>query len=322
MLDSLANQNYDAKLFIEIVQAAFIQATVLSSDLESKFKEFLLSVSGNVPFPDTHQADIARLQLLSTLSPMGRQSYEWAETALNAAEENSKGTIRDAGMISLGFFRIFELELNSRILIPLRKDLKVVDLLDANWQLVQKQLEDLKTTETKNKIKSIEKCIKFWSRLVPELKKVLSGESSGLELGSLEYLLSKTSNIDGPDQEFKEFLVSLLSQRFTEIGLAAHRSGALSELINGTVRERFRNQVNQLLTNIYRSFFQPSLHSQVEINSNFKNFRFWYFFPVVTTSNCKEFSLTQIRKCKNVNYRYALRSYYQLTVNCLLVVIT
>jgi hypothetical protein len=241
MLDSLANQNYDAKLFIEIVQAAFIQATVLSSDLESKFKEFLLSVSGNVLFPDTHRADIARLQLLSTLSPMGRQSYEWAETALNAAEENSKGTIRDAGMISLGFFRIFELELNSRILIPLRKDLKVVDLLDANWQLVQKQLEDLKTTETKNKIKSIEKCIKFWSRLVPELKKVLSGESSGLELGSLEYLLSKTSNIDGPDQEFKEFLVSLLSQRFTEIGLAAHRSGALSELINGTVRERFRN---------------------------------------------------------------------------------
>jgi hypothetical protein len=241
MLESLTGQDYDRKLFVEIVQAAYIQATVLSSDLESKFKDFLSSVPGNIAFSERHQADVARLKFLSTLSTMGRQSYEWAEAALNTAEENTSSTIRDAGMISLGFFRIFELELNSRMLLPLRNNPKGAELLDAKWFLVHQQLKDLKAVSTKNKIKSIDKCIKVWDRLVHELKKVMNGESSGLELGSLEYLLSKTSSLDGPDLEFKAYMANLLSQRFTQSGLLAHSSGALGMLISGDVRERFRN---------------------------------------------------------------------------------
>lgn len=241
MLESLTGQDYDRKMFVEIVQAAYIQATLLSSDLESKFKDFLSSVPENIAFSERHQADVARLQFLSTLSTMGRQSYEWAEAALNTAEENTTSTIRDAGMISLGFFRIFELELNSRMLLPLRNDPKGAELLDAKWLLVQKQLTDLKASSTKNKIKSIDKCINVWDRLVPELKRVMNGESSGLELGSLEYLLSKTSSLNGPDIEFKAYVANLLSQSFTQSGLLAHSSGALGMLINGEVRERFRN---------------------------------------------------------------------------------
>jgi hypothetical protein len=241
MLETLTGRDFDKKPFIDIVQAAYIQATVLSSDLEPIFKNFLESIQGNNFLTGTHKADIERLKLLSTLSPMGRQSYEWAEAAFYAADESSSGTIRDAGMISLGFFRIFELELNSRMLLPLRNDPKASDLLSAQWILVSKQLEDLKIISTKNKIKLIDKCITFWSRLIPELKKVLSEESSGLELGSLECLLSKTMSIEGPDHEIKTFLANLLSQRLTQSGLVAYQSGALVGLISREVRERFRN---------------------------------------------------------------------------------
>jgi hypothetical protein len=127
------------------------------------------------------------------------------------------------------------------MLLPLRNDPKGAELLDAKWLLVQKQLTDLKASSTKNKIKSIDKCINVWDRLVPELKRVMNRESSGLELGSLEYLLSKTSSLNGPDIEFKAYVANLLSQSFTQSGLLAHSSGALGMLINGEVRERFRN---------------------------------------------------------------------------------
>lgn len=175
--------------------------------------------------------------ITQALSPMGRLAYESAEGMLKAAVSRDNSW-QDAGMISLGFIRILELELNQRFLIPLRNEGKGITLIAAMNTAVQ----DIKATgESKSAAKEYEKTSAYWGSAIKLLKEVLDGSKSGLEMGPLQHLLGKAKGESGIDKEVKRIVFEALSRSLTCAGEKAYRAGEIDQIIGEDVRNRFRN---------------------------------------------------------------------------------
>jgi len=85
------------------------------------------------------RADIEVSRIEKNLSPMGIMALRSANWDLLNAEKDARSW-RDAGMISLGFFRILELEFNYKVLMPA---VKTVD-----FEAFEKILNSLQATRT------------------------------------------------------------------------------------------------------------------------------------------------------------------------------
>jgi hypothetical protein len=144
------------------------------------------------------------------------------------AEGQSK-TWRDAGMISLGFFRILELEFNERLLLPA---MKAVD--------IEMLISDLAALSSGVSQGAHKKAVEFWQKMMPSLKRAKK-DGKGLELGSLELLLQKVVDTAGVDSALKARINSALCQRLTNAGVEAFKSGELASLLNEEAREKYRN---------------------------------------------------------------------------------
>jgi hypothetical protein len=160
------------------------------------------------------------------LSPMGRLALRSANWDLARAEEDSH-LWRDAGMISLGFFRILELEFNERLILPAMQTLD----MDA----FEKRLGGLEVDQSQKS-----KAVEFWKKMKPPLLRA-KNQGKGLELGALELLLRKVAQIDDVDRDLKEMLHSGLSAYLSAGGVEALRSRRLADLVDESARERFRN---------------------------------------------------------------------------------
>ena len=213
----------------QIVGLAYQEATLLERAHDAKLLEEKLRSS---PVMSRRLAELAsssvRDWLERRLSPMGRLALRAANFDLHQAEVSSAAW-RDAGMISLGFFRILELEFNERLIFPMAKAL--------NLQVLEQNLAALKHMESSTKIS---KAIEFWQRMIPLLNKAKT-ERKGLELGSLEMLLQKTADLNGADGALKAAVNTLISLHLSTAGLDAFRSGELGNLLGPVERDKFRN---------------------------------------------------------------------------------
>jgi hypothetical protein len=162
------------------------------------------------------------------LSPMGRLALRSANWDLLNAEKEAL-LWKDAGMISLGFFRIIELECNERIILPMLPNLDV--------DLLGEYLNNLKVTSQDN---STKRTAVFWGKMLPQLRRAKQ-QSKGLELGALELLLAKIADPTGPDSVIKMPIYRAVLQRLTSTGVDALISGELSRLLDADAREKFRN---------------------------------------------------------------------------------
>lgn len=126
-------------------------------------------------------------------------------------------------MISLGFFRILEVELNQRIIAPLVTSLDF-DVLRALPKPTKAQ-KDQSIPEN----------------IIEKLGHVRDGRDRGLELGALYLLLERTQTVIEPDKDRKRFLHDAIAQHLTTAGKAAYEDGRLSATINPAAREQYRN---------------------------------------------------------------------------------
>ena len=139
----------------------------------------------------------------------------------------------DAGMISLGFFRILEIELNQRIVHPLVRRLDWDTLPRPTGRILQ--------------------------NLLPKIKKVRDGNTSGLELGAIYHLLNQTRD-PRPDEQISQVLHDAIKASLNDIGQIAYKQGKLEDLIGDEARETYRN---------------PPAHSR--------------FLPLSVATACKEY---------------------------------
>jgi hypothetical protein len=158
---------------------------------------------------------------------MGKFALRAAEKDLRYAEL-PENVWRDAGMISLGYFRILELEINARFIIPM------VEHVDISF--IEDELAKLNAISTKNGKRIYE----FWKRISPQIRGART-KKKGLDLGALELLFRKLQDIAGDDINIKRHIYSSLAPRLSNCGLEALSSGELADLINENVRETYRN---------------------------------------------------------------------------------
>jgi hypothetical protein len=167
-------------------------------------------------------------RLEQTLSPMARLALRSANWDLSQALKEEQ-LWKDAGMISLGFFRIIELELNERLIFP---SLQTVDV-----NRLAGSLNELRARESG---KSTKDATAFWERMLPPLRRAKQ-ERKGLDLGALELLLAKVAKLTGPDVRLKSPIHGEILRRLTPAGIDAFQAGTLAHLVDAGAREKFRN---------------------------------------------------------------------------------
>jgi hypothetical protein len=162
------------------------------------------------------------------LSPMGRLALRSAKWDL-AQSDNGPSIWKDAGMISLGFFRIVELEFNERLIFPA---LENIDL-----EALETEMERLQSSQASQTEKKVVEC---WRRMLPLIRKAKQ-DRKGLQLGDLELLLRKVRAVNGPDSLLKASLNAATTRRLSAKGIAAFQSGELANMLEDNAREKFRN---------------------------------------------------------------------------------
>ena len=175
-----------------------------------------------------HELDAASFvdRLVRRLSPMGNLVLSGANWDLLQAESASR-VWSDAGMISLAFFRVLELEFNERLILPMVKTL--------NFDAPEFGLAALADDTSKGK-----KTVEFWRRMLGCLKKAQT-ERKGLEIGPLEMLLQKVADVNGPDGHLRAIIHSAIGGWLSPAGLDAFKSGELANFLDPIARDRFRN---------------------------------------------------------------------------------
>jgi len=224
---------------VDILRVAWLEAATRGHPATEGLMKALLQVPESEPDLASKE-EIIRKQRLIFLSPMGQLAYIWAEEALRSAEmvDSWHG---DAGMISLGFFRILEHELNHLLVDGLQKSENAISELDEIWTRVGENLITVDPALTKKLAKKRADTHALWSQLLPRVQGVIKGERSGLELGTLALLMEKSRSSTGDDVELKQYFAKTLTRRLNDQGRVAYMAGEISRFIEQGVVEKFRN---------------------------------------------------------------------------------
>lgn len=166
-------------------------------------------------------------EIYDNLSPKGNLALK---SALHVMEiyEPETSTFRDAGMISLGFYRILEVEYNEKLILPILSE-SLLEQIEIFCQISD-------SPESKKERKAKDQ----WKKMMPQIKKGLA-DKSGLELASIEMFLNKIVSSTGPDKHIKLKLKETIYAILTDEGRDALNKGELTQPISSEYRERFRN---------------------------------------------------------------------------------
>jgi len=219
-LQDLINTPEEAKW--DLIELAYTEASATNHEQLPVLRRALEENGRLEQHNGTHIQSVQNARLREGLTPIGWHFFQqacWAHERSLA----ERSPWQDAGMISLGFFRILEVELNQRIVLPL------VALLDFDaLRAVPKPTKAQKT-----------ECVP--ENIIDKLGNVHDGGAHGLELGALYLLLQRTQIVSEPDKNRKELLHHALVQLLTTDGKAAFQDGRLAVIINPAVREQYRN---------------------------------------------------------------------------------
>ncbi|MBQ8319067.1 MAG: hypothetical protein IJX85_12100 [Lachnospiraceae bacterium] len=228
------NSNFDALMKYldmgessveEILQLAYIEGA-LRGDVSEKVKEY---VEGNAHIDLS--ADIHDRKVIRLLTNEGKIAYEAAEWQFSKSNEEDYGW-KDAGMISLGYFRILEGELNNQFVIPL--------LSHIGYQNIQNTFDAYVNTLTGNAKKDYKH---KWTTIISKYKEMENSNFAGdlFMLGNLDHLFKAIgSNYDSNDLLAK-LIRDNLDVVLTDEGMEEFNNGFFEGITNDDVRNKFRN---------------------------------------------------------------------------------
>lgn len=178
------------------------------------------------------ESSIAHKQVGRHLSTKGAIALEAAETQYSLSKTIDWGW-KDAGMLSLAYYRIIEVEINQRLLLPAVKSVGI--------DRIQKDYETVRSSLTGESKKSY---VNKWGRIISTLDRILNGTAdvAGLMLGEMEYLFRNIgSGITDGDllaQTFRRGISSLLAENTDLNEFVAFLE---KDVVNKDIRDKYRN---------------------------------------------------------------------------------
>ena len=182
-----------------------------------------------------YKLEVVEKRIYGKLSSRGIYAFQIAEWMFNKSREEDYSW-KDAGPIALNYFRIIELELNQKMVIPLLKNGKYKEISKV-YKSEKKNLDE----EGKEKLRN------RFGRILGSLQQVSNPKSSadGLELGTLLYLIKNICIKEASPYQIGDktgrFIFSEVTKLLTNQGKEALNSGELADLISDEKRERYRN---------------------------------------------------------------------------------
>lgn len=217
----------------ELIEAAYVESIIIG-DKKNEFKLVeLLKPSGRL---DNRKLDglITNINIKNSLSNEGKIAYTSAEWQYQKAIEEDYGW-KDAGMISLAYFRIIEVELNINFIAPLIKLVGSKNLKEEYNDLINKSSEE--------HIKKIEE---KWESLIFKLERIEKQKNQGLTLEDVERTFGLIKKIDLSTGKVDYNLRKLLYDNMIKLvtnpeGINAINNGEIGELIKSEYRNKYRN---------------------------------------------------------------------------------
>ena len=162
--------NHDAK---ELLHLAYIEGA-LQNNVDQRISNYVLPNLGDL------SENVKTMKAYSTLSPEGKRAFEFAEWQFKKSQEEEYGC-KDAGMISLGYYRIFELELNRYIVYPLVKQVQYTNILHQ-YETYRDSLQDRGHNSPKKRY------IKKWKDILNSIETIQNSQytDGALMLGALD----------------------------------------------------------------------------------------------------------------------------------------
>ena len=174
-------------------------------------------------------------QVYNKLSTRGVYAFQVAEWAFDKAREEDYSW-KDAGPLSLNYFRIIELELNLKMIVPIVSGNQYKQLSKV-YKKERDALNEEQKEVFKNRWESFMMCFKRINKP--------TDPTDGLELGPLNRFISNIIIKDSSEYQVGDttasFLYGKVSQQMTERGKEALVSGEILDIISDTNREKYRN---------------------------------------------------------------------------------
>lgn len=219
-LQNLLNTPNEAKW--NLIELAYTEASATDHQQLPTLQEALEEHGGGEQRKKALDQNVQTARLRHELTAKGWHFFHHANQAYEQSLSDGSPW-QDAGMVSLALFRILEVELNERIILPLVTSMDV----DALRSLP-------KPAKTQND-QSIP------HNIIDGLSHIRDGRKRGLELGALFLLLERTRAVTEPDKDRKKLLHDAIARHLTSAGNVAYEDGRLSATINPVARERYRN---------------------------------------------------------------------------------
>lgn len=210
----------------ELIQLAYMEKVVAGED--SKELELIIKQLG--VYKEDLEMNIKERQIEKFLSPKGKLAFNSAEWIYNKTLEEDYGW-KDAGLLSLAYFRIIELELNEKIIIPM--------LDKIGFDNLEKAYND---SYLEFSGKDRDKYKRKWGILISGFRDIQDENKAieGIMLGSMECFLKNISENYGED-ELSKLIYKTLEEIFNSEGLEALKSGKIAEVIGYENRDKYRN---------------------------------------------------------------------------------
>lgn len=177
------------------------------------------------------QSNILRRTICDSLSPIGKIEYKAACIQYDCLTGLDYG-INDAGMISMGFYRIIENESNERIWLPISKKMDYAEIS----RLYEHDKNALATNKEKSEFGS------RWSSNIKTLKTMSEEDGSNSEkkrlmLGALGILIEELHQ----EYSLAQYIRRFLFEQLTDDGVREFNNGKLDEWYSNSTRNKFRN---------------------------------------------------------------------------------
>ena len=215
--------NHDAE---EILRYAYIEGT-LQNNVDQRVVNYVL------PQVNELTKDVKAMKAYAVLSDAGKRAFEFAEWEFKKSQEEEYGC-KDAGMLSLAYYRIFELELNRYIVYPLAKQVQYANVY-AQFETYRNSLSNPARSSY----------IKKWSSLLDSIKTMENSQytEGALMLGPLDKLFRNINIQDrrNANDPLSILFDSLLTNIFTTHGMSQWNGNFFSDITIKSNREKYRN---------------------------------------------------------------------------------
>ncbi len=209
----------------ELLRLAYIEGSVIGN-IDERVKKRI--EDENLDFSN----DITDRKIYDFLSDQGRLAFEAAEWQYEKSSEEDYGW-RDAGMISLSYYRIIELELNTKVIVPL--------ISKIEYQILKDEFDNKKNTFSSDSQKK--RYDKKWTAVLTIAEKINRDEfdGRGLMLGAVKMFFESIGSKYDSGDPVSSIIKSKLTEIFNEQGIGKFEEGFFETITSDSNRNKFRN---------------------------------------------------------------------------------